>query len=109
MTGIAAAARLPACAAQLHLGERACSNKDVSKRQERSTARKGESFEKFLESPMAKLALSMIPSTNPPEVLRQLLQSAHDQGFGAGAGDVAMDMIESLFKNDRSGRAGSKP
>ena len=54
-------------------------------------------------------SLSMIPSTNPPEVLRQLLQSAHDQGFGAGAGDVAMDMIESLFKNDRSGRAGSKP
>ena len=27
MTGIAAAARLPASAAQLHLGERACSNK----------------------------------------------------------------------------------
>lgn len=49
-------------------------------------AKQSEAFQRFIDTPAAKLMVSMIPSheSNPPELLRTLLESVHMAGFEFG-------------------------
>lgn len=63
-----------------------------------------EEFQRFLEEPMTKLALAMLPQSSPPELTVTALQAAFRAGINAGmgvaAGDV-MDLITKTLLKDR--------
>ena len=63
-------------------------------------AAKNESFARFLEDPMTKLAVSMIPPADNPDVFKMLLQSAFEAGYSHGSGSVLSSFLEVMLKKD---------
>jgi hypothetical protein len=69
---------------------------DIAAREQRSAEKKKTGFEKWLDEPMVRMGMSIIPAGERPESLKLLLQSAFDAGYGVGVGDVLFDMIENI-------------
>jgi len=68
-----------------------------AREQERQKARKT-AFEKWLEEPMVRLGMSMIPAGEKDDALKMLLQSAFDSGFNTGGGVMALEMLHMAMK-----------
>ncbi len=56
-----------------------------------------EAFEQWLEQPMTRVGLSMIPSGEHRDTLRMLLASAFEQGFGSGSLACMMEILTRLM------------
>lgn len=57
-----------------------------------------EHFSRFLEQPMTKLALSMMPRAEPQELTTTLLMAAFKSGMNAGEATCAEDLVGILTK-----------
>jgi hypothetical protein len=64
----------------------------------RAESQKKEAFERWLDDPMVRMGMSMIPPGERAEGLRMLLQSAFNTGFGAGSGLMLATMMEVIVK-----------
>ena len=62
---------------------------------------KKDGFAKFLEDPMVRMGMSMIPPGDKQEALSMLLQSAFNCGYDHGAAMVAVSMVEALLKDKK--------
>ena len=57
------------------------------------------SFEEWLETPAAKLVISLLPPTDTtPGLLEQLLLSCYTAGFNTGGATCALEMLENMLK-----------
>ncbi len=56
----------------------------------------------FLTGPQTKLLMSLVPETNPPELLSTLLRAAFETGHAAGIADMTVMLIESVHKSRES-------
>jgi hypothetical protein len=73
--------------------------------------KKKKAFEDFFDTPAIKLLVSMVPATEPPEILRTLLQSVFDHGalFGAQSsvglviGQLLTDVDKEIRKRNGGG------
>lgn len=54
----------------------------------------------FMDAPATKLLISMVPPSNPPELLATLLQAAYERGFEVGVSSIAIPIMESHAKRD---------
>ena len=63
---------------------------------------KKESFAKWMDEPMVRMGLSMIPKGDHEDALKMVLQSAFQAGFAAGSGHMLSSMVESLLKKKPS-------
>lgn len=70
--------------------------------QRKTEVRKKAAFEKWLDEPMVRMGISMIPAGERADALRMLLQSAFESGCNCGAGDVTVQMLESVMLARRS-------
>lgn len=63
---------------------------------------KKKGFQMFLQAPSTKLLMSMVPETNPPELLSTLLEQAYFSAFSNGAGFTMMATVTVLkaFKDE---------
>lgn len=65
----------------------------------RTVAAKKQSLQEFMLRPEAKLMVSLLSkSENGSEVVRALIESAHDFGYDRGCGHVAMIMLEKVIE-----------
>jgi hypothetical protein len=58
---------------------------------------KRDGFAAWMNEPMTRTLVSMIPPGENPELLRMILQAAFDNGFARGAGATAISFISSLM------------
>lgn len=59
-------------------------------------------FNAFLQQPMTKMGISLLPPhPEHTELLEQLLRSAYEAGFNTGQANMAVQMIESLVNKKR--------
>lgn len=77
--------------------------RDTVKEAETAEA-KSAAFDKFLQEPMVKLGLSMLPPAQDPDLVKNLLRSAFDAGHGHGTGAVLIDMLTTMFKDRKDGQ-----
>lgn len=63
---------------------------------------KKKGFQDFLQAPSTKLLLSMVPETNPPELMSSLLEQTYYSAFGHGAGFTMLATVTLLrsFKEE---------
>lgn len=73
---------------------------DKAEIDKRSAAGKKDGFIKFLDDPMVRMGISMIPEGDGRDTLKMLLQSAFNCGYDHGAAMVAVSMVE-MFMKDR--------
>lgn len=71
----------------------------AEQRAARSEAESAAAFDKFLTRSEVKLLVSMVPATEPPELLRTLLRNAFDAGAQHGTGSVVMELTGALLKS----------
>ena len=65
-----------------------------------SKAMHNDNFGKFMEAPMTKVGLSLIPPTEKaPEALEMLLRSAFDAGVASGMGGVIGSLLKAMTKD----------
>lgn len=57
-----------------------------------------EHFAKFLEQPMTKLVLSMMPPAEPQELTTTLLKATFKAGMAAGEASCSEDLTQLLLK-----------
>lgn len=78
---------------------------DAHRLQKSSEAQLQRATEHFFKSPAIKVIISMIPPTEPPELLEQLLKSALEEGFNFGQSVAAQDFALMLFETfpDKNG------
>jgi hypothetical protein len=55
------------------------------------------SFDAFMRNDSTKLFLSMVPTSNPPEILETLLKSAHKAGFNGGSGSMLTEVLTKMM------------
>lgn len=67
-----------------------------------SIERKRRAFQRFMDEPMTKLAISMLPEPDNKDILPNLLRSAFDVGHGAGAGEIAVAMLTAVLESKKS-------
>jgi hypothetical protein len=77
----------------------AVKERDTREREARERAQDEESFKSFLEHPMTKLSLGMIPAAENPDVMRLLLRAAFDAGKGRGSAVIMGVVMEGLLKD----------
>ena len=65
----------------------------------RAEIQKKESFAKWMDEPMVRMGLSMVPMGDHEDALKMLLQSAFIAGFGAGSGSMLASVVEGLLKS----------
>lgn len=63
--------------------------------QSRSDSAKREGFRRWMQEPMTRALISMIP---PCEQLEVLLQAAYEAGFDSGAGETAISFLRDMMK-----------
>lgn len=61
----------------------------------KSEAAKKECFRRWMQEPMTRALVSMIP---PCEQLEIILQAAFEEGFKAGSSTIAVSFIEAIMK-----------
>lgn len=74
---------------------------DKTEVEKRSAIGKRDGFAKFLDDPMIRMGMSMIPAGDKQEALKMLLQSAFNSGFDHGSAMVAVSMVELLLKDKK--------
>ncbi len=72
---------------------------DHLERQRKSEIKRKNSFEKWLDEPMVRMGMSMIPAGEKQDALKALLQSAFNSGFESGCGDVVSELLEGWLKH----------
>lgn len=55
-------------------------------------------FDKWLGEPSTRALLSMIPETENKDLVKLILQSAYDSGFGAGSVNATIDLMSLIMK-----------
>ena len=73
--------------------------KAAERREDKMKDESKKAFDTFMQAPMTKMAISMIPPTNPPEALLTLLEATFLSGFNAGGGAFAGEMVHAMFLN----------
>lgn len=63
--------------------------------QSRSDSAKREGFRRWMQEPMPRALISVIP---PCEQLEVLLQAAYEAGFISGQGEIAVSFLEAMMK-----------
>lgn len=71
--------------------------REAKEREEK--ARQKEAFHRFMEQPMTKMAVSMIPAGENKETLITLLETTFDVGVHHGAGSTMMTVLDAFFTN----------
>lgn len=69
---------------------------DLATRRREEEKKKEEGFAEFLKSPPVKMLISLVPPTQPPEVLETLLRAAFMDGCSVGnsiQADTFMQMV----------------
>lgn len=61
-------------------------------------AAKKTGFEKWLGEPSTRALISMIPEIENKDLVRLILQSAYDSGFGLGSVQATVDLMTLLTK-----------
>ena len=56
-------------------------------------------FSQFIGRPETKMLLSMIPKTEPDELITTILRSAFDAGTASGQGEVLVMMMDSILES----------
>lgn len=72
-------------------------------RETRMKEAKDKSFSDFMAKSETKLMLSLVPSSDNPDVMQTLLRTAYDAGHGAGQGNILCEMLTSMLTKPRSG------
>lgn len=72
----------------------------------KSAANKKAAFDKWLDEPMVRMGLSMIPAGEHQDTLRMLLQSAFDAGHTSGGGSMLGSFLEAMLTKKPPGRLG---
>lgn len=67
----------------------------------RRKAEQKKSFEELLTGPAVKLMLSMVPATEPPELLKTLMEIFYDAGIAHGVGGVMTEVARSIVRGDK--------
>lgn len=63
----------------------------------KTAARKKESFERWLNEPMVRMGMSMIPQGEHSDALKMLLQSAFEAGHASGGADIGITMLTAIL------------
>lgn len=71
---------------------------EMEVQERKNEARSKAEFDKWLDEPMVRLGLSMIPAGENADALRMLLRSAFDAGVKVGSGNMAMSFLEAVLK-----------
>lgn len=72
--------------------------------EQKSKARHKAAFDKWLDEPMVRMGMSMVPAGDHKDTLQMLLRSAFDAGVGCGGADIAISLMTSLLdKKDKDG------
>lgn len=75
--------------------------RDMDRRMERNDRLRKEGFDDFLERPMTKLALSIIPpSSHAPETLPLILQAAFNSGWDGGMFSIIKEMMNKFEEKE---------
>lgn len=74
---------------------------DEEKKERQDAAKAEEAFAKWLEMPMTKLGLSLIPPGENREALAMLLRSAFDCGYAVGTGQILARLLDTMMKKDK--------
>lgn len=56
------------------------------------------SFDEFMSGPATQLLMSMVPPSQPPELLITLIRSAFEAGVNAGVSGCAIDLFRAYTK-----------
>ena len=72
---------------------------DLMKR-EKGRAEEERAFQDFLASPLAQLSISLIPETNPPELLQKILRAAFNAGRANGQVQVISELVDIMAKRE---------
>lgn len=56
------------------------------------------SFQGFMKRPEVRMLMSMIPQTEPPELLTTLLRAAHSTGSDNGRGSVLVEFAKAVVE-----------
>jgi hypothetical protein len=76
-------------------------NDDLQRRELKFESDRKRAFEKWLDDPMVRLGLSLIPAGEHQDALQMLLRSAFEAGSGQGVSSVVATMVEGMIKKDR--------
>jgi hypothetical protein len=68
---------------------------------EKVERRSGQAFEEWLRSRPVVLMISLVPATQPPEVLQTLLREAFENGSRVGVMVVMSTLADHVTKADR--------
>ena len=71
---------------------------DQKTRDVKSETDRKEAFAKWLDMPINRMAMSMIPAGEHQDTLRLILEGAFEAGANYGAAAVAMMMFEGIIK-----------
>lgn len=63
----------------------------------RMDADKSSAFDRWLNEPLVRMSISMIPAGEHKDAFQMLLRSAFDAGHGAGQGAMAGAFLESML------------
>lgn len=69
--------------------------------EEKSRLHKRNGFAKWLEQPMTRALVSMIPASEGKDVVQTVLQAAWESGYDTGVGVGMLMVIESIMKEPR--------
>lgn len=62
---------------------------------------KKKGFDKWLDEPMTRALVSMIPETENKDIVRAVLQAAYNCGFDTGAGVTAVNFFETMLREPK--------
>ncbi len=79
-------------------------NREVEELEARNNAKKDHAFDRWMNEPITRMTLSMIPAGEHPGALRVLLRTAFDLGFGVGVAEILNDVLERVLKDKANRR-----
>lgn len=59
-------------------------------------------FQRFMDQPVTRMMVSMVPPTpNNPELLETLLEATFERGFGVGTAEVSLMLIGRMVEGTK--------
>lgn len=76
---------------------------EVADLRARNARKQREAFDEFMRREEAKLFVSMVPPTQPPELVVTLLRSAFNAGHDAGLVELMDDLVGAMLRSKKDG------
>lgn len=62
-------------------------------------------FRELMSQPHMKLMISLIPPSQPPELVETLVKTMFDKGFDSGVGTVVLHMTDEVLRKIQGGES----